>query len=575
MEDAAIEAQYDRWLKLAEYCPYEELAALKDDDAARIDAFFTDLKFGTGGMRGIIGVGPNRMNVYTVARATQGLADFLKARVESPSVVIARDSRINGEQLVRAAASVLAANGIKVQLFLRIEPTPVLSFAVRELGCSAGICITAGHNPAEYNGYKVYGADGCQIAAQTANEIEQVISGIDIFDDVQRADFFDAVADGSISWVSEQLLDSYLDAVAASSIEELKANSDVPLSVVYTPLNGTGIECFRRISSLIGVDEVRIVPEQADPDGHFPTCSDPDPAAATALERGLNICHRTSPDLLIATDPSADRISVAAPRSGGFFQQVSGNELGVLLLDYLCRMRIARGESLKDKVVVTTIVSSAMADALAKRYGFELRRTLAGFKYVGEQIGNLESQDQVDRFIFGFEESCGYLAGSYVRDNDAIGIGMLVCQMFRHYKAMGKNVIDALEDLYGAFGYFRSKSVSVAYPGAAGAQRMQQIMRDLRKQVPAQIAGRAVQGVVDYATCQPMPTLNAQAGEPVQELPAEDMLELQLEGGAKVIVRPSGTEPAIKAYLFAKAREKKDANILMFELEAAAKELLG
>lgn len=562
MVDASIQTQYDRWLKLAEDCPHDELVALKDDEAALVDAFYCNLVFGTGGMRGIIGAGPNRMNMYTVARATQGLANYLNANFDAPSVVIARDSRINGEQLMRAAASVLAANGIKAQLFQRIAPTPVLSFAVTQLGCSAGICISAGHNTAKYNGYKVYGPDGCQIATKNAEKIEQAIDGIDIFDDVERADFFDAVTGGNVVWVSDRVFDAYLDAVTSCSVEELQANADVPLSLVYTPLNGTGIECFRRIAHRISVDEVRVVPEQADPDGHFPTCPNPNPEMPAALARGLEICHRTSPDLLIATDPSADRIGVAAPRSGGFFDLLSGNALGILLLDYICRIRKQRGDDLHDKIVITTTASSMMVDALSRHYGFEVRRTPTGFKYIGEQIALLEEQGEAERFIFGFEESGGYLAGTYVRDNDAIAASMLVCQMFRHYKAMGKNVVDAFDDLCSAFGCYRSKNISVAYSGAAGAERRQQLMRELRERPPAEIAGRSVRRIVDYAAAQ-QPGL------------VEDALEFQLDDDAKVLVRPSGTEPTIKAYLFVEAREKKDADIMMLALEAAARELLG
>ena len=371
MTDASIRAQYERWCEKAIECPLDELEAFEDDEVSLADAFGRNLGFGTGGMRGKLGSGPNRMNVYTVARATQGLANYLNERFEAPTVAIARDTRINGEQLERAAASVLAANGIPSFLFQRHQPTPVLSFAVRDLGCSAGICITAGHNSAEYNGFKVYDSHGCQIAAQSARDIEAAIDRLDVFDDVKRSDFFDAVDNGSVSWVRELLLDRYIDTIAKRRFKEPGADA-VPISLVYTPLNGTGTECFSRIAKRIGVDAVRVVAEQADPDGHFPTCPTPDPEQTSALSHGLELAARTSPDLLLASDPPAGRIGVAAPRSGGFFEIISGNDLGILLLDYICHMRAMQGENLRDGVVITTIVSSAMVDVLATHYGCEL-----------------------------------------------------------------------------------------------------------------------------------------------------------------------------------------------------------
>lgn len=579
MIDSTVTENYKRWLERAEECSHVELVALADDESLLLDAFYRDLAFGTGGLRGVLGAGPNRMNVYTVAKATQGLADYLNDHFESPSVAIARDSRINGELFMRVAAEVLAANGVRAYLYPRIEPTPALSFAVRDLGCSAGICLTASHNPSEYNGYKVYGPDGCQITTQAAKEIQGTIDAVDVFDGVRRADYYAAMAQGAIEWIGEDTLDRYIDAVVGESLEAPRDGSSeaagASLSVVYTPLSGAGLECFERMAKRIDVTGLRTVPEQAVPDGRFPTCPYPNPEVREALEKGLELAERVHPDLLLATDPDADRVGVAAPNSQGGYELISGNEMGMLLLDYICRMRAARGEDLRDKVVVTTIVSAPMADALARDYGFELRRTLTGFKFIGEQIGLLEAQGESERFIFGFEESYGYLSGSYVRDKDAIDAGMLICQMARHYKGQGEGLLEALEELYKRYGYFRNSQIAVTYPGAEGAARMQGITADLRACPPAEIAGRRVERLVDYTLRAEMPVLGGRGDAAVQMLPQADVLEFWLEGGAKMIVRPSGTEPKIKAYLFAQAEDAREADAALATLEAAAKEMLG
>lgn len=578
MIDSAVTKNYERWLERAGECSHGELAVLADDEKALLDAFYRDLTFGTGGLRGVLGVGPNRMNVYTVAKATQGLADYLNARFEAPSVAIARDSRLNGDLFMRVAAEVLAANGVRACLYPRIEPTPALSFAVRDLGCSAGICLTASHNPSEYNGYKVYGPDGCQITTQAARDIQAAIDAIDMFDGVRRADYYEAMAQGAIEWIGEGTLDRYIDAVVSQSVEtpqDGSANADAaPLSVVYTPLSGTGLECFERMTRRIGVSDLRVVPEQMVPDGRFPTCPYPNPEIREALEKGLELAGRVHPDLLLATDPDADRVGAAAPDVNGEFKLISGNEMGMLLLDYICRMRAARGEDLRDKVVITTIVSAPMADTLADDYGFELRRTLTGFKFIGEQIGLLEARGEAWRFIFGFEESYGYLSGSYVRDKDAIDAGMLICQMTRHYKVSGKSLRDVLGELYGRYGYYRNSQISVTYPGAEGAARMQDITAGLRACPPADIAGRRVERMVDYLSGAEMPVTGGNGNAAVQMLPPSDVLEFRLEGGAKMIVRPSGTEPKMKAYLFVRGADAQEADAALENLEATAEEML-
>lgn len=589
----------------------EQLQALKaGDETAVRDAFYQDLAFGTGGLRGIIGAGPNRMNAYTVAKATQGLANYLNAHFDAPSVAIARDSRNMGETFVQVAAGVLAANGIRSHLYPRIEPTPALSFAVRDLGCSAGICMTASHNPAPYNGYKAYGPDGCQITTQAARDIQAAINAVDIFDDVKRMPFDQALAEGWASYTDEGTLDRFVDAVAAQSLEggadaasakNVAANTenvsretfpdeeggagtdatdatDAALKVVYTPLNGTGLECITRILDRVGIHDVTLVEEQTTPDGNFPTCPYPNPEIREALERGLALCETVRPDLLLATDPDADRVGAAVLHDGEY-RLISGNEMGILLLDYVCRMRLARGEDLSRAVAITTIVSTAMADALAAEYGFQLRRTLTGFKYIGEQIGMMEAAGTPERFIFGFEESYGYLSGAHVRDKDAVNASMLICQMARDWKAKGVDLVEAMDALYRKLGYHKNATISLEYPGAAGAEKMASIMRGLSESAPAEVAGLRVLKCVDYQQGVAMPCVGSaglpDAPDAPQTLPAAGVFEMQLEGGSKLIVRPSGTEPKIKAYLFATAAGNDAAQELLARLDAAAREILA
>lgn len=570
----SIQAEAQRWLSHISDDEAGELVSLEQDAEALYDAFYRELAFGTAGLRGIIGIGPNRMNVYTVGKATQGLANYLNAHYDSPSVAIARDSRNKGEELVRAAACVLAANGVQVHLYRDIQPTPALSFAVRDLGCSAGINMTASHNPAEYNGYKAYGADGCQISGSAAAEIQSSIDSLDFFDDVKRVEFEEGLSSGLISWIGDETIDRFIDAVAAQSVEPLEADySGCPVSIVYTPLNGTGLPCVSRILDKVGIRDVTVVPEQAMPDGDFPTCPYPNPEFREALERGLDLCRRVHPDLLIATDPDADRVGCAVMHDDEYVL-LTGNEVGVLLIDYLCQMRKKRGEDLCDKVVVTTIVSSLMPDAQALDYGFQLRRVLTGFKNIGGQIALLEDAHAVDRFMFGFEESYGYMSGAHVRDKDAINATMLIAQMTRWHKQQGRDLIQAMEMLYEQYGYYLNRTVSLTYPGSAGARKMARLMEELRTQRPDRVAGRQVEEFVDFGKQTPLPYVNQHADED-QLLPQADVLSFGLSEGVKVLVRPSGTEPKIKAYLFAKGATRADADALLDELEAAMRTLLS
>ena len=539
-----------------------------DPDSEKLsDAFYRSLAFGTAGLRGTLGVGTNRMNVYTVAQASQGLATYLNAHFENPTVAIARDSRNKGEDFVKAAAGVLAANGIKSFVYPRIEPVPTLSYATRDLKCSAGICVTASHNPAQYNGYKVYGPDGCQIANEAADEIQNTINQTDIFYGVKRMDFDEALEKGLVEWTPDAVLDRFIDAVASQSIGT-KPNPD--FSVVYTPLNGTGMECMHRILERVGITNVTVVPEQADPDGNFPTCPYPNPEFREALEKGLELCDKVHPDLMLATDPDADRMGVAVPHDGDY-KLLTGNEMGILLIDWLTRMKAEAGEDITRKVAVTTIVSTAMPDAIARAKGFEVRRVLTGFKNIGGQMDQLVEAGQGDRFLLGFEESYGYLVGLHARDKDAIVASMLTCEMAAWYAERGKDLFEAMEALYQEYGYYLNGVVNVSFPGEAGAGKMAGIMSGLRENPPVQIAGLPVEGVVDYKTDVEMPVVGGDGNTPAQLLPKSNVLEYRLGEGVKVIVRPSGTEPKIKAYLFSKGATREESQALNDRLAEAAK----
>lgn len=542
-----------------------ELKAMREagDEDAITDAFFQELAFGTAGLRGTLGAGTNRMNIYTVGRATQGFADYLVKNFENPTVAIARDSRNKGELFVKTTAAILAANGVTSYVYPKISPVPTLSWATRYLKCSGGICMTASHNPAAYNGYKAYGPDGCQITSEAADAISAAMNACDPFHDVKTMDFDEAVEQGLVKWIGDEVLDAYYDAVADKSVSNLTPEqiANAPLKLVYTPLNGTGLIPVTKVLNKVGVTDITIVPEQKDPDGDFPTCPYPNPEIREAMQKGIDLCQEVKPDLLLATDPDADRVGVACA-DGDDYTLLTGNEMGVLLLDYICKMRAERGEDLSRKVAVTTIVSSAMVDALAEEYGFELRRCLTGFKYIGDIITGLSDAGEADRFIFGFEESYGYLSGDHVRDKDAVNASMLICQMAQYYKLQGLNLVQAMRALYEKYGYYHNKTVSLSYPGADGAAKMAGIMKALRAEAPSEIAGAKVEAVVDYATC-------------VNGLPKADVIEFDLEGGNKAIVRPSGTEPKIKLYIFAKGEDAAAADALIDAIEEDGRKLLS
>lgn len=572
--EAEVQAKVDLWRKnVTEPDLKEELESLiaSGNEDRLNDAFYRNLEFGTAGLRGTLGVGTNRMNVYVVAQATQGVADYLNAHYDHPTLALARDSRLKGEDFQKVAAGVLAANGIHVYVYPRIEPVPTLSFAVRYLHTSAGIVLTASHNPAQYNGYKVYNDNGGQIANEAADEISASIAQTPMFGAVKMMDFEEGLKQGLIEWTPEEVLDNYIAAVKKVSIPGFKA--DPSYSVVYTPLNGTGMECVTRILKEIGVENVTVVPEQAQPDGNFPTCKYPNPEFREALQLALDLAEKVKPNLVVATDPDADRMGTAIPHNGEY-KLLTGNEMGVLLMDWLIKMAEERGEDPKRKVAVSTIVSSVMPDALARDHGFEMRRVLTGFKYIGDQIDQLKDEDEEDRFLMGFEESYGYLVGTHARDKDAIVAVEMCVEMAAYYAAHNMDLYEAMEELYKKYGYYLNGTVNASFPGEAGAARMAEIMSGLREKPLTEVAGYKVTGMTDYEKCAEMPRVSGLQKEPAQKLPAANVIEFRLEDDNKIIFRPSGTEPKVKAYLFAKGATREEAEAVRAKLQEAAESIL-
>ncbi|MCD7741429.1 MAG: phospho-sugar mutase [Ruminococcus sp.] len=549
-----------------------ELNKIEGDDEAISDRFYRDLEFGTGGLRGVIGAGSYRMNIYTVRRATQGLADYVNGDFENGSVAISYDSRIKSDVFAKESARVLVANGIKVYLYSELMPTPMLSYAVRYFGASAGIMVTASHNPAKYNGYKVYGSDGCQITLDVANTVIGKINAVDMFGGAKVADFDKAVDEGMIEYIGQDCIDSYLNEVSRQGVHtDLVAQSG--LKVVYTPLNGTGNKPVRAILKKIGIKDVTVVPEQENPDGNFPTCPFPNPEIKEALAYGLKLCESVKPDLLLATDPDCDRVGIAVPSPSGEYVLFSGNEVGALLMEYICSERRALGTMPENPVAVKTIVTTDIVTKMAKEYGVELREVLTGFKFIGEQIGFLEADGEDDRYVFGFEESYGYLAGSYVRDKDAVVASMLICEMAAFYRTKGISLLDARDKMYAKYGNYLHSQESFVCEGESGMQRMKEIMSDLRTNTPQEIGGLKVLRFGDYmASCE----AELATGEKTEiKLPKSDVLAFRLEKDASVIIRPSGTEPKIKAYYTTIADTRDEACEMQSKIAADFKSILG
>lgn len=555
---------YKLWCENANEDPdlQNELKSITDDMDAIRDRFYRNLEFGTGGLRGVIGAGTNRMNIYTVRHATQGLANYVNEEYSNPSVAIAYDSRIKSDIFAKNAASVLAANGIKVYIYNELMPTPMLSYAVRALKCQAGIVVTASHNPAKYNGYKVYGDDGCQITLKGAAAVLEKINELDVFNDIKISSFDDGLANGSISYIGEDIINSYFDSVLTQGINiDLCAESG--LKVVYTPLNGTGNKPVRTILSKIGIKDVTVVEEQEMPDGNFTTCPYPNPEIREALELGLKKCEEVKPDLLLATDPDCDRVGIAVPSDNGYVL-FSGNEVGAMLLEYICSERTKKGTMPKNPIAVKTIVTTDIVNEIGKAYNVEIIDVLTGFKFIGEQIGLLEKKGEEERYIFGFEESYGYLSGGYVRDKDAVNASMLICEMAAYYRTQGFTLLQARENLYKKYGVYYHSLHSFTFEGESGMIKMNNIMNTLRNDHLAEIAGLKVVRIDDYKLSISKDVLTGASSDIT--LPKSDVLAFFLEGGAKVIVRPSGTEPKIKTYYTAKAPTYEEATTLEAKL---------
>lgn len=535
-----------------------ELKSIENDTSAIRDRFYRDLEFGTGGLRGVIGAGTNRLNIYTIRRATQGLVNYVKQEYGGGSVAISYDSRIKSDVFAKAAAEVLSANGIKVYIYKELMPTPMLSFAVRKLECKAGIMVTASHNPAKYNGYKAYGDDGCQITLKGAEIILNEINSLDMFRDVKTSDFDTELEKGNIQYISQEVIDAYYKCVLAEGINtDLCASSG--LKVVYTPLNGTGNKPVRNILREIGITDVTLVEEQENPDGNFPTCPYPNPEIREALELGLKKCREVKPDLLLATDPDCDRVGIAVP-DGDDYVLFTGNEVGALLFEYICQQRIKKGTMPENPIVVKTIVTTNIIDAIAEEYGVEVIDVLTGFKFIGEQIGFLEKKGEDKRYIFGFEESYGYLSGGYVRDKDAVNASMLICEMAAYYRTKGISLLQARENLYNKYGVYYHTLHSFTFEGESGMIKMNEIMNQLRQNPPSEVAGYKVLKSSDYKLSITKDIINGTESEIT--LPKSNVLAFELENNLKVVVRPSGTEPKIKTYYTAKAPDFENAEII-------------
>ncbi len=567
-----VNEKYELWCKKAvkDADLVKELESIKGDEEAISDAFYKDLEFGTGGLRGVIGAGTNRMNVYTVGKASQGLAAYVNSVSENGRIAVAYDSRIKSDLFAKTAASIFAANGIKVYIYKELMPTPMLSFAVRRLKCDAGVVVTASHNPAKYNGYKAYGPDGCQLGLEAADYVLSIMNKVDIFDEVKTVDFDKAVEEGKIEYIGDDIIEEYLNCVLACRVAP---NADVEsLKVIYTPLHGSGNKPVRSILKKIGVTNVTVVPEQELPDGNFPTAPYPNPEIRQAFECALKLADEVKPDLLLATDPDCDRVGIAVP-DGGEYKLLSGNDVGALLLDFVLARRTENGTLPKNPIAVKTIVTTELCRKIADNYGCELIDVLTGFKFIGEQITMLEEKGEEDRYIFGFEESYGYLGGTYVRDKDAVIGSMLICEMVAFYKEQGKNLIEVLDGIYKKFGYYFCAQKSFTCEGESGMKQIKGIMDTLRNEPPTEINGSAVVKLDDYDTSVSRDLKNG--GEKKITLPRSNVLCFYMEDGCSLIVRPSGTEPKIKLYLGAVGETEPAAKAKLEGLGDSGTKLLG
>lgn len=547
----------------------KELNEIENDDEAILDRFYKNLEFGTAGLRGVIGAGTNRMNVYTVNQATQGLADYLNSEFENPSVAIAYDSRIKSDTFAKSAAGVLAANGIKVYFYERLVPTPMLSFAVRRLNCQSGIIITASHNPSKYNGYKCYDPNGYQMTDEAADKTYNFIANVDMFDGVKKMDFDKAVSEGKILFIEQWVYEEFYEKVLSASVYDCNGTD---FKVIYTPLNGTGNIPVREILKRKGIENVTVVKEQELPDGNFPTCPFPNPEIKQVFELAIKLGEEQGADLLLATDPDCDRVGIAVKTDSGY-ELMTGNEVGVMLAEYLLSRRQETGTMPKNPIVVKSFVTTTLVDKVAESYGAETISLLTGFKYIGETITKLEKDGEADRFVVGMEESYGYLSGIHARDKDAVVASMLICEMACYYKSKGMSLYEKMQEIYKKHGTYLNTLLNFGFEGASGMQKMKDMMEQLRNQPPKAIAGKNVVEISDYLKGK---TVSVDTGKEKNiDLPKSNVLAYALTDGCGVIVRPSGTEPKIKVYITAIADEIKKAGALSDALALDIKSILG
>ena len=577
-----MQETYERWCSLAveDEDVVKELQQMKGNPKALEDAFYKELSFGTGGLRGVIGAGPNQLNIYTIGKASQGLARYIVSNFprEQWNIAVSYDSRIKSDIFAKRAAEVFAAAGLQVYLYPQLMPTPCLSFAVRELGCVAGVMVTASHNPSKYNGYKVYGADGCQITTAAAKAIYKEIQAVDIFTDVERIPFEEALACGQIRYIDSVVEDAFIEAVKAQSLltEDMSVNKDV--AIVYSPLNGTGLKLVMRTLQECGYTNITVVKEQEQPDGHFPTCPKPNPEVREAMELGLQYARKYQADLLLATDPDCDRVGIAVKNDQGEYVLLSGDETGMLMLDYVCDMKRRQGRMPQDPVAMKTIVTIDMAERIAAHYGVRTINVLTGFKYIGEQIGLLEQAGKLDSFVFGLEESYGYLSGTYVRDKCGVVSSLLICDMYAWYRSQGISLYERLQQIYAQYGYCCKTQHSYTFEGAAGFAKMQEIMARIRQE------GEACNGIVEEAGDamrigklviggkQVVRCLDYSQG--INGLPPSNVLKFYLEDNCSIVVRPSGTEPKLKLYFSVCSEDQQAAVALEKEMAAQMKEYM-
>lgn len=547
-----IKEQYLLWLERAniDYEIIDELRQMEGDDAKIEDAFYRELEFGTGGLRGIIGAGTNRMNVHTVAKASQGLADYVKVhfKSEKKKIAISYDSRIKSKLFAQISAGVFAANEIEVFIYTELMPTPCLSYAVRKLDCAAGIMITASHNPSKYNGYKVYGADGCQITTEAASEITKKIGELNIFDEIQIMGYRAGVDMGRIQYIPETVYTGFVEAVKKQTMLDEDSIIDKSAAIVYSPLNGTGLKPVLRTLKESGYTNITVVPEQKEPNGEFPTCPYPNPEIRETMMQGIEYARKKGADLFLATDPDCDRVGVAIKNSEDEYVLLTGNETGILLLDYICSRREEMMKMPENSVLIKTIVTGDIAECIAANHNVRTINVLTGFKYIGEQIGRLEDAGKIDSFLFGFEESCGYLSGPYVRDKDAVGGVFLICEMFSYYRAQGISLLDKLDELYSNYGFCQNTLYTYEFTGSKGSRKMKRIMKNLRSD-SLKFGTKKVLWYKDYANG-------------IDGLPKSDVLKFFLEDNCSIVVRPSGTEPKLKVYVSVNVKNKEEAMVV-------------